>query len=76
LTPKDLKNSYLMREDYTRKTQEVAEARKYVDNFKYDLQSLVKQPSLMGQFEKVYPKEFVQLAKEILSISKPRIGCA
>lgn len=68
--PKDLKNSYLMREDYTRKTQEVAEARKYADNFKYDVQALVKQPSLMDKFASIYPKEYVQAAKEILSLAK------
>ena len=66
--PKDLRNSYLMREDYTRKTQEVAEARKFADNFKYDMQSLVKDPGLMDKFASIYPKEYVESAKEIMQM--------
>lgn len=67
-SPKDLKNSYLMREDYTRKTQEISEARKYADNFKYDLRSLVQNPGLWDRFVKIYPKEYIESAKEVLAL--------
>lgn len=66
-SPKDLKNAYLMREDYTRKTQEVAEARKYTDNFPIDMQAVIQNPSLMNKLRAVYPKEFVAVAEKILA---------
>lgn len=66
-TPKDLNGSILRHEDYTRKTMEVAEARKYADNFSHDLQTVLKDSSKFAEFEKIYPKEYVQVAKNVLS---------
>lgn len=65
-TPKDLRNSQLMREDYTKKTQEVAEARKFADNFPADLDKVLKDPSLLTQLRGVYPQYYVDLAQRYL----------
>lgn len=72
-TPKDLKNAILMREDYTRKTQELSKAResvetnrKYADNLHYDLQKVIDNPALMAEFKKIYPKQFHNVADRLL----------
>lgn len=66
-SPKDLKNAYLMREDYTRKTQELSKARQYVDNFEVDLQTVINDPSRIAEFRAVYPAQYVKLAEQVLS---------
>jgi len=57
-TPKELKNAYMMQSDYTRKTQAIAEERKFYDNLSYDLEKVVKNPALVEEFKKVYPEKF------------------
>jgi hypothetical protein len=57
-TPKDLNGAILMQSDYTRKTQALAEERKYYDNLKVDLDSVDKNPALVAEFKKVYPEKF------------------
>lgn len=66
-SPKDLHNAYLMREDYTRKTQELSEARKFAENFEADLGAVVENPSLFQKFRSVYPKFYVDLAERLLN---------
>lgn len=73
-TPKDLKNAYLMREDYTRKTQEVAEARKYADNFSVDLQTVIQNPDLIAKLRAVYPKAYVDVAERVLAYRAQQQG--
>lgn len=63
---KDLKDGYMMREDYTRKTQEVAEARKYAENFEADLSAVIKDPRLITELGRVYPKAYVDVARKVL----------
>lgn len=65
-TAKDLRNAYMMREDYTRKTQELAEARKYAENFDVDLQKVLRDPRLIGEMKKVYPRHYVEIAERWL----------
>lgn len=65
-SPKDLENMTLMRQDYTKKTQELAETRKFVDNFDYDLDKVLENPNLMAKFKEVYPPQFVEKAEKIL----------
>lgn len=65
-TPKELSNSYMMRSDYTKKTQEVAEARKYAENFEADLKSVMDDPNLFDKFKGLYPKFYVELASKML----------
>lgn len=69
---KDLRNSYLMHQDYTRKTQEVAETRKYVDNFQTDLQTVINDPTRIKDFKAVYPKAYVSVAEKILERLAPQ----
>lgn len=78
---KDLRNAYLMREDYTRKTQAlskereaITEAAKYRDNFDTDLQSVIANPKLLDQMRSVYPKEYVAVAEKILGrLERPQL---
>lgn len=65
-TRKDLRNAYLRHEDYTRKTQELAETRKYADNFAIDFKTVQKDPSRFEEFAKLYPREYVERVRDIL----------
>lgn len=58
LTLDELKNGWMMQSDYTKKTQEIAKERKYYDNLEADLRNVKDDPSLIGQFKKVYPEKF------------------
>src|SRR3990167_2821971 len=55
---KDLKNSVLMHSDYSRKTQEISEERKFYDNLRYDLDAIRKNPDLESKFKELYPEKF------------------
>lgn len=62
---KDFKSSYMMRSDYTKKTQELAQERKtvgelakYWNNLDADLEKIRQNPQLVQQFMQVYPKNF------------------
>lgn len=64
-TAKDLKNSYLMHDDYTRKTQALAEERnkyteerKYYDNLQADLEWIKSHPNDVAKFKSTYPEKF------------------
>lgn len=70
MTPKELKDSFMMRSDYTKKTQELSETRKYAENFHADLKSVVGNPRLLDEMKKVYPPEYVQITEQILSLIK------
>lgn len=70
MTRKELQDSFMRQSDYTRKTQEVAEARKYADNFRYDLQSVIANPQLLDKMREIYPAEYVKMAEEIIA-SRP-----
>lgn len=74
LTRKELQDSFMMRSDYTRKTQEVAEARKYADNFDSDMRTVLENPQLLEQMRKIYPSGYVQIAEQILSRQKQQPG--
>jgi hypothetical protein len=73
-TPKDLEKAILRQKDYTRKTQELSQQRtsfeenkKYYVNLAADLRTLEKNPNLVSEFVKLYPKEFHPYAQEALS---------
>lgn len=57
-TAKDLKNSVLMQQDYSRKTQELAQERKFYDNLRFDLENVRKNPALEAKFREIYPEKF------------------
>ncbi len=72
-TPKDLKNAILRYNDYTRKTQELAENRKsveteqlYRDNFRVDFDKVLQNPDLMSTFKQTYPAHWVDVAEKLL----------
>lgn len=68
MTYEDLKKAYMRHQDYTKKTQALAEERKSVeslaqekkfyDNLSYDLKSVKQNPALAEEFKKVYPEKF------------------
>lgn len=57
-TPKDLESAILMQSDYTKKTQALAEDRKFYENLPFDLQRVAAQPSLAEEFKKIYPEKY------------------
>lgn len=66
-TPKDFKGAYMMQADYSRKTQALAEERKYYDNLSVDLEHVKKNPVLAAQFRAMYPEKFHGYLKYITS---------
>lgn len=58
MTPKDLQSAMMMQADYTRKTQEIAQERKYYDALADDLKSVRENPALAQEFRKIYPEKF------------------
>lgn len=59
-TRKDLTASIMRQSDYTRKTQEIAEERKYYDNLNHDLAAIRENPALEAKFREIYPEKFHQ----------------
>lgn len=74
-TAEDLRRAYLRQEDYTQKTQQLAESRKFYENLPYDLDSVRGNPALAAQFKSIYPKQFHKYLDHALgsvkSVSKP-----
>lgn len=73
----ELKKERMRLEDYTRKTQELAEKRKtfeteskYAVNFDKDLEVLMAQPWRADEFRKLYPKEYHRHADKIERLYK------
>lgn len=58
MTYEDLKNSWLRHSDYTKKTQALAEEKKFSDNLRHDLIHVKKNPSLVSEFKKLYPEKY------------------
>lgn len=57
-TPDQLRKAMMLHSDYTKKTQSLAENRKYYDNLGADLDAIKANPKLADEFKKIYPKEF------------------
>lgn len=68
-TPEELNKSILRQNDYTKKTQELAELRKQIEeqresyaryekNVDADIDAVLANPRLEAQFKKIYPKPF------------------
>ena len=58
MTYDELRKAYLRQQDYSKKTQALAEERKYSDNLAADLRSVAKDPRLAEEFKRVYPERF------------------
>lgn len=70
LTPKELSQQMLRYSDYTRKTQEIAEERKYYENLHYDLDAVKTNPSLANKFREVYPEKYHRYLNYVTSESR------
>lgn len=71
---KELERGVLMQSDYTRKTQELAEARKYADNFDADLSKVLDDHALLDEMRKIYPAPYVNLAERIIERTNQLMG--
>jgi hypothetical protein len=70
ITPKDLKSMFMMHGDYTKKTQSIAQEKKYYDNLDADLEKVRQNPQLASEFVKVYPAKFHAYLKYVGSQSQ------
>ncbi len=57
-TPQELKKAILRQSDYTRKTQEFSQERRFYDNLNADLSAVRKNPALIAEFKRTYPEKF------------------
>lgn len=71
LTPKELKSAYMAHADYTNKTKEIAQERKYYDNLEFDLSKVKSDPQLIDQFKQIYPKKFHYLVDKYIDRPQP-----
>lgn len=66
MTPKELEQSFMRQSDYTKKTQSLAEERKYSENFLYDALKVFKDKSLMSKFQEIYPLSYQEKLGSVL----------
>lgn len=66
-TPKELADGVLRQEDYTVKTKQVAENRKYAENFAADLDHVIENPDLFDELKRLYPAAYVKVAERALA---------
>lgn len=55
---KEWKESRLRQADYTKKTQEIASEKKFLQNWRVDLEKVRQNPYLAEEFKKVYPQQY------------------
>ena len=67
MTPKEFGEAYLRHEDYSRKTQAIAEERKYYENLNYDLEAVKNNPALADKFKQIYPEKYHGYLKWVAS---------
>lgn len=75
-TLKQLQQERMLQSDYTRKAQELSRERQAIQerqslekHFHADLPKVLRDPSLIWELSKHYPKEFVELAQTYLDMS-------
>lgn len=66
-SPKQLQKAIMLNSDYTKKTQAMAEERRFIDNLEYDLDNVRKNPALAAQFKTVYPAAYHRYLKFALA---------
>lgn len=54
----ELQRGIMFQSDYTKKTQEIAQERKYFDNLQQDLLKVSQHPALATEFRRIYPSKF------------------
>lgn len=62
----ELEKGVMFQSDYTKKTQEIAQERRYVDNLQADLASVAKNPAMVSEFKKIYPAKFHQFLDYVM----------
>ncbi len=71
-TPKELKSAYMMQSDYSKKTAEIAQERKFSDNLIYDLRKIRSEmqnnPDIINEFKRIYPKKYHAYADEMTDL--------
>lgn len=67
-TPEQIRNQMLMHSDYTKKTQAIAQEKKYLENLRYDVEAVKKNPALASEFRKLYPEQYHEIL-DILGLS-------
>lgn len=73
-TPKEFQGAYMMQADYTRKTQQLAEERKYYDNLNADLAEVKKNPALEAKFREIYPAKYHAYLDYVAQKQQPQPG--
>lgn len=68
LTPEELNRHFMRQQDYTRKTQEIAQERKFIDNLQADLEYVASNPDKVDAFKQTYPEKF----HKYLDLVKPK----
>lgn len=58
MTRQELERGHMMHSDYTKKTQELAQERKYIDNLSADLKKIASNPALATEFKRIYPSKY------------------
>lgn len=66
---KDWENGYMRQSDYTQKTTQIAQERKYYDNLSVDLDRVRSNPHLAEQFRSIYPEKFHGYLRYVLENS-------
>jgi hypothetical protein len=54
----EYESGYMRQQDYTQKTTQLAQERKYYDNLSFDLDRVRSNPALAEQFKSIYPEKF------------------
>lgn len=66
---KDWENGYMRQSDYTQKTTQLAQERRYYDNLSVDLDRVRGNPQLAEQFRAIYPEKFHGYLRYVLENS-------
>lgn len=66
MTPKELEQSFMRQSDYTKKTQSLAEERKYSENFLFDALQVFRDPKLISKFQQIYPISYQEKLNSVL----------
>ena len=65
-TPKEFRSAYMMQSDYTKKTQEIAQERKFAENLSIDIKAVLSKPELADKFKEIYPEKYHAVLDQLL----------
>ena len=64
---KEWESGYMRQQDYTQKTTELSQERRYIDNLAVDLDRVKQNPALADQFRQIYPEKFHPYLRYVMS---------